>query len=252
MYSRSPRTQDISWFLDLYRQEKIDLDPPYQRKSVWSGRDRRFFIDTVLRNYPSPPIYLCKKIDDKGNITYDVVDGKQRLETIFLFFNNKISAGRDFGDDRVNGKRWKKINEEKQYREIFLNYEIIVEHVTIPDNASITINEVFDRLNRNSRKLTEQELRHAKYDGWFISFCEKMADNSFWEQVKIATKARTKRMRDVQFISELLMVSIDQKIHGFDQALIDKFYSAYDIQLKKGMKTSLLIHMHWKINFNLL
>ena len=37
------------------------------------------------------------------------------------------------------------------------------------------VNEVFERLNRNSRKLTRQELRHAKYDGWLISHVESQA-----------------------------------------------------------------------------
>jgi len=234
MYNRSPRTQDISWFLDLKRQGKIDLDPPYQRKSVWSSKDRRFFIDTILRNYPSPPIYLCKKIDEKSNIMYEVVDGKQRLETIFLFFDDKIAVAKDFGDVRVDGKKWRVINEDRQFREVFLNYEIIVEHVSIPENVTITINEVFDRLNRNSRKLTEQELRHAKYDGWFINFCEKISDDPFWTDAKVSTKARTKRMRDVQFISELLMVTIEKKVHGFDQNNIDKFYSDYDASADDG------------------
>jgi hypothetical protein len=27
-------TQDITWFLDLHRNKQLDLDPPYQRRSV--------------------------------------------------------------------------------------------------------------------------------------------------------------------------------------------------------------------------
>jgi hypothetical protein len=49
--------QDLSWFLDLYAQGKLNLNPPYQRKSVWMPKDKRFFLDTVLNNYPCPAIY---------------------------------------------------------------------------------------------------------------------------------------------------------------------------------------------------
>ncbi len=53
--TRTLTTQDITWFLDLKEKGQLDLDPPYQRRSVWSPRDKRFFIDTVLNNYPAPP-----------------------------------------------------------------------------------------------------------------------------------------------------------------------------------------------------
>jgi len=51
-FDRRPITQDISWFLDQHRMGQLDLDPPYQRRSVWSPKDRRFFLDTIFRGYP--------------------------------------------------------------------------------------------------------------------------------------------------------------------------------------------------------
>jgi len=62
---RQPTTQQITWFLDLDRNGQLDLNPPYQRKSVWSPKDRRFFLDTIFKNYPTPPNnYDCIFIDD--------------------------------------------------------------------------------------------------------------------------------------------------------------------------------------------
>ena len=51
---RRVTTQDISWFIDLDRNGQLDLDPPYQRRSMWSTRDRRFFLDTDLSGLPEP------------------------------------------------------------------------------------------------------------------------------------------------------------------------------------------------------
>lgn len=42
---RTLTTQDISWFLDIYDKGQLDLDPPYQRRSVWSPQDRRYFTE---------------------------------------------------------------------------------------------------------------------------------------------------------------------------------------------------------------
>ena len=77
--SRNLTTQDISWFLDLKEKGQLNLNPPYQRRSVWSPNDKRFFVDTIFNNYPAPPVFLHKTMDDNGRPTYHVVDGKTAL-----------------------------------------------------------------------------------------------------------------------------------------------------------------------------
>ena len=224
---RRASTQDISWFLDLYRVEQLDLNPSYQRRSVWSPSDRRYFLDTIFRGYPSPAIYLHKETTRDGKTVYAVVDGKQRLETIIRFADNKISIASDFGDSRLEGKRWKKISKEPDFARAFWDYVMPVEFISVGDEATL-LNEVFDRLNRNSRKLVEQELRHARYDGWFIDFVESESENPDWTDLGVVTTARARRMRDVQFLSELLIVLLKNDIGGFDQNEIDEFYANYE------------------------
>lgn len=62
----------------------MNLEPGFQRQSVWSTRDREKLIDSILRNYPLPAIFLYRNNKD-GEIIYEVIDGKQRLESIFMF-----------------------------------------------------------------------------------------------------------------------------------------------------------------------
>ncbi|QXE86376.1 DUF262 domain-containing protein [Geomonas nitrogeniifigens] len=224
--NRRVTTQDISWFLDLNRNDQLDLDPPYQRRSVWTPKDRRFFLDTVFRGYPSPSIFL-HKVSDGGNTIYRVVDGKQRLETILLFISNKLSIDKEFGDIRLSGKKWKDISKDQDLAKAFWDYVLPVEFINV-DVSSNFVNEVFDRLNRNSRKLVEQELRHAKYDGWFITFVEREAEELEWKELGVVTTSRAKRMKDVQFLSELLIVILKGDISGFDQNEIDDFSANYD------------------------
>lgn len=225
---RRPSTQDISWFLDLHRMGQLDLNPSYQRRSVWSPNDRRYFLDTIFRGYPSPAIYLHKETTQDGKTIYAVVDGKQRLETIINFANNKISVSSDFGDSRLDGKRWKAIAKEPDLARSFWDYVMPVEFISVGEGPTL-LNEVFDRLNRNSRKLVEQELRHARYDGWFIEFVETESENPDWSDIGVVTTARAKRMRDVQFLSELLIVLLKNEVGGFDQGEIDEFYASYEI-----------------------
>ncbi|MCP3244118.1 DUF262 domain-containing protein [Aeromonas hydrophila] len=218
-------TQDISWFLDLHRNKQLNLNPPYQRRSVWTRKDKLFFLDTVFKGYPCPAIFLHKEIDgNTGKTTYHVVDGKQRLETIISFAENKISMPKEYTDTDLSGKKFKDISPD--HKKAFWNFVIGVDQLDIIEET--IVDEVFDRLNRNSRKLEKQELRHAKYDGWFINFAEQESENNDWQKLGIVTTARSKRMKDVQFISELMISTIDNKCHGFSQDFLDNVYAMYD------------------------
>lgn len=222
--ARSPRPQDISWFLDLYEKNQLNLDPPYQRRSVWSPRDKRFFVDTILNNYPVPPVFLHKTLDDKGRATYHVVDGKQRIKTIIEFVNNKVPIPDDFPNITLRKKKWRDL--DKTQRDQFWNYEIVVE--MLPEVNESYVSNIFERINRNARGLKPQELRHAKYDGWFINVAENEAEKQEWKDFGVVTTGRAKRMADVQFISELMSLTIKKAIEGFDQDELDAIYADYE------------------------
>ena len=223
---RRPTTQDLTWLLDLDQNKQLDIDPPYQRRSVWTLKDRQFFLDTIFRDYPSPAIFLHKTIDEGGKSTYHVVDGKQRIQTILDFVNDQIKIAKNFGDIRLNGKRWIDLKGEQDLKQKLWNYQITVE--MIDDVEGSVINEVFDRLNRNARRLTPQELRHARFEGWLISEVEAESTRDEWSTLGIVTKARAKRMIDSQFISELMLVILEGQVLGFDQDSLDDLYGKYD------------------------
>src|SRR3954470_2975178 len=90
---RRQTTQSIAWFWDLYKRDLLELDPPYQRRSVWSQSYKDYFIDTILLEYPAPAVFLFEDIDEDGIAQYSVVDGKQRLSTVFAFLGNEFPVG---------------------------------------------------------------------------------------------------------------------------------------------------------------
>ncbi len=155
---------------------------------------------------------------------YAVVDGKQRLQTLFTFVEDEIALASNFGDARFDGKKWSQIDE----KQIFWNYVVPVEFLTFDPNDPQEVNQAFDRLNRNMRNLEPQELRHARWDGWLIRLIERESDLPFWRSIGISTTARVKRMREAQFISELLLVVIQGRQIGFDQQALDAAYARYN------------------------
>jgi hypothetical protein len=222
---RKATQQDLSWFLDLYAQGKLNLNPPYQRKSVWMPKDKRFFLDTVLNNYPCPAIYLQKETDARYKTIYNVIDGKQRLTTVIEFYDNKIRLPDNLGDETLNNKKWSEIKDDK-IKISFLNYSFSVEMLDCIDYTGWNI--VFDRLNRNAKTLSHQELRHARFDGWLINRAEQEAENPFWKEIKISSISKARRMKDVEFISILMLVILEGEIVGFPQSDLDILYARYN------------------------
>ena len=223
--ARNIAPQDITWFLDLNERGRLDLSPPYQRRSVWSPKDRKYFLDTVFNGYPCPPLFLYKSISDTGTATFHVVDGKQRLETIINYANSELSIPIDFIDANLAGKKFKQLTTEQ--KKVFWNYQFAVELLDVVNDA--TVKEIFGRYNRTSKNLDPQELRHAKYDGWFISFAEKEAEKVEWSRFGISTTSKARRMKDVQFISELMIeVLNDGLVVGFDQERIEDYHANYE------------------------
>ncbi|MCI0388063.1 MAG: DUF262 domain-containing protein [Acidobacteria bacterium] len=68
----------------MFKSGQINLEPGFQRNSVWTISDRRRLVQSILASYPVPCIFLYKR-NNRGRSVYDVIDGKQRLETIFMF-----------------------------------------------------------------------------------------------------------------------------------------------------------------------
>ena len=229
---RRPTTQDISWFLDQNRNKQLQLNPPYQRRSVWTLKDRRFFLDTIFKGYPCPAIFLHKHIAADGRAIYDVVDGKQRLETILMFADNRIAIDSQYSDTRLAGNKWQKLGDAE--RRTFWNYVLPVEQLDFGSDETPAVNDAFDRLNRNSRKLEPQELRHARFDGWFVTTVENECQEAQWRALGVVTNARAKRMKDAQFLSELFLVLIEKKQFGFDQQHLDEAYAIYDDPDEEG------------------
>lgn len=222
---RRPTQQDLSWFLDLGKQGKLNLNPPYQRKSVWTSKDKKFFLNTIFNNYPCPAIYLQKETDKNYNTTFNVVDGKQRLMTVIDFYDGKLRLSDDFGDNRLDNKKWSEI-EDDGFKKQFVNYSFTVETLDSIDYEGW--NTVFDRLNRNAKTLSNQELRHARFDGWLVNRAEQEAEDPLWKEIKISSTSKARRMKDVEFISILMLVILEDKIVGFPQSALDGLYEKYE------------------------
>lgn len=136
--------------VDLYsaiRSSRLTLSPYFQRNLVWRESHKRDFIDTILKGYPFPQIFLARGPINLNTLeaSQAVVDGQQRLNAIKDFIEEKLD---------INGKTFKQLSDE--VRESFLKYEVAV--IDFDLNADDPkLKEVFHRLNRTYYSLSAIE-----------------------------------------------------------------------------------------------
>ena len=70
-----------------YRKKQLVLEVEFQRNEVWEKKQKYELIESILMGLPLPIFYFKQQ----DNATYVVVDGKQRLSTLFDFLNNKFA-----------------------------------------------------------------------------------------------------------------------------------------------------------------
>lgn len=225
---RRQNFQTVSWFYDIYKRDLLNLDPPYQRRSVWNQSFKDFFIDTLLLNYPAPALFIYEEINQMGIAKYNVVDGKQRLSTIFDFIENRFPIAESASLNELRGKYFDEIDNDIKIK--FWNYSFLVEY--LPSSDESIINNIFDRINRNVARLTSQELRHAKYSGVFISTVEEITDiinERFYNSIpRIATQSR-KQMKDVELFAQILLM-IEEGPKGYNSDELDIAFNNRDIE----------------------
>ncbi|HAT50398.1 MAG: DUF262 domain-containing protein [Nitrospirae bacterium] len=223
----------VASFWEGFVLKKYNLNPKYQRKSVWDDEKQSFFIDSILKNFPIPPIFLHQRIDDKtGKTSFDVIDGKQRLTSIKRFIDGEIKISNEFGeepfsDPQLYGKYFGDLDSKEllPYKQKFWRYHIPVEYIDASDQN--IVEAIFDRLNRNGEPLKKQELRNAQYHSTeLLSTIEKLSEHPLFKSR--FTEQMCNRMENMEFISELLFVTLENGIFDAKQDVIDGFYKKYN------------------------
>lgn len=200
------------------------LTPKFQRRGVWTDGARSFFIDTLLRGMPVPPIFLrVRQSDDKKKIIREVVDGQQRLSSVLKFVNGEFKLTKST-DKEWGNKRFADLSPEGQAQ--IENFSFNCEIFSGVSDSEIL--EVFSRLNTYSVPLNNQELRNGRYFGFFKQSAYRLAYTyvEFWQKHKIFSDRAIARMQEVELTSELLIAQID----GLQdkKKSIDKFYLQFD------------------------
>lgn len=235
---RDSYQMSIGELLNLYRDGELDIHPEFQRVFRWNDFQKTKLIESIMLNIPIPPIFVSQ--NEKG--VWDVVDGVQRLSTIFQFVGllkneegKKIENLKLLPTDYLpsfDSVQWKTENEKESFtaeQRLFFKRSRIDVNIVKKESDPNTKYELFQRLNTGGSFLSDQEVRSClmimtNHD--YYNFIVKLSKNPDFNN----TVPITDRKIDEQYLLELILrllvpaVLDDNKINAYQEIsdLLDK------------------------------
>lgn len=211
---RDAYQMSIGELINIYKDGEMDIHPEFQRVFRWSEPQKTRLIESIMLNIPIPSIFVSQ--NDEG--VWDVIDGVQRLSTIFQFVGVFKDEDGNLMDPLIlqktdylpsfEGMMWnneadaeKSFTKDQQLAFKRARIDIIIVKKESDPNTKY---ELFQRLNTGGSKLSDQEVRNCLMimtNRDFYVFLDRLSKNTdFNECITI-----TDRKEDEQFKLELIL-----------------------------------------------
>lgn len=229
----------LSWWRS--RRNEIDMDPPYQRRGrLWSLADKAYLIDSILNGYDIPKFYIAdftwgRSPLNKKKLPYAIIDGKQRFEAIFDFYDGSVVLNDDFtylADRKLSlaGLGYKDlIDRYPQVAELFDQYNLMV--MSVVASSEDPIDELFVRLNR-SKPLTGAEIRNAMR-GPAPGIIRRISRHNFFQ---VCARFQMKRAQDQNAAAKLLVFEYENDLAETKKSRLDQFVYQASRQPKERLE----------------
>ena len=235
MFSFNDNRKTVNEIFTMFDEGKLIVDDTYQRRSVWSEKDKVRLIETILLQLVIPELFFWKADTDPetGVSTTHIVDGQQRIKAIYSFINNEFKLKPQYLLDgsikaEYSNKYFKDLDAET--RKAFWNYQLMI--IEIDSKATRDdIITMFNRLNLTDYSLNDQEKRNS-VSGEFAALARELSDNPLWDEKRLFTGPDVKRMKDVEFCASIVLLYRKGIIDQTDQSALNQAYEELQIGYK--------------------
>ena len=215
--------------LDLYRQrDLIDLDPPYQRLSVWDIEKQRRFVDSIINGIDTPKLYFHELTNPTVKFPryrFSVIDGKQRLLALWSFIGNGLRLPSDFSyfeSDRYQAANLtydQLLNKAPLLRARFDEFAIPV--VLVQANSDELIEQLFWRLNVQV-PLTAPEKRNV-LGGPLPLVIRRIGLSPFFTQ---SVRVKNNRFQHYDLAAKFLYICHSEAFVATKKGILDDFVTS--------------------------
>lgn len=178
--SSQPNDWNVASLCSKYDRGLIELQPHYQREYVWERKPElpSRLIESILLKIPIPPIYFMQSAD---STKIEVVDGQQRLTTLIRFVKNEFQLQKLQKLGSLNNLSFNQLS-QKQQEDI---RDATIRSIIIDSGTNHELRyEIFERLNRGTMPLNEQEIRNCAYRGAFCDLLSELESYEVWRKIK--------------------------------------------------------------------
>lgn len=152
---------------------KMFIIPEYQRNSIWTPADKSLFIESILLGLPIPFLFFCERDDG----TTEIVDGVQRITTLYSFINNDLVLSKLQKLSVLNGFRYSDLSDAMQKK--FKNRALRI--IVLDGDTSLSFRQdLFSRVNRSGQKISDAEFRRGTFPGALTNFIEKCSKDTLF------------------------------------------------------------------------
>lgn len=239
-----PADYTLSVLWQMFMNGNITI-PSFQRAFVWTQKQASALIESFLMGLPVPPVFFYIDTENKNL----VIDGQQRLMSIFYFFEGY------FGQENEKGKRQtfrlsglnKKSpyynlrfedlqSEDKRKLEMTVLRVINIRQLS-PSNNDSCMYHIFERLNTGGTPLTSQEIRNCVYRGTFLDTLKELNKNKNWRNI-LGKQTLDKHGTDVELLLRAfglcyMLSSYDKPMKTFLNKVSSKYKMISEGEVKK-------------------
>lgn len=183
-----------------YRKKQLILEVDFQRNKLWDYKQKCELIESILMGLPLPIFYFKQQ----NNSTYVVVDGKQRLSTLFDFFSNGFALKSLKILSFLNGRKFEDLTEEYAIYQSQLEDYQVYSHIILPPTPDKILFDIFDRVNRGGTQLNKQEIRNALYHGKGLDMITDVTKTVEFEKATRIEHKKDIRMKGSYLVTRFL------------------------------------------------
>lgn len=174
-YQEDNDNQDKSKFYNVL------FIPEYQRDFTWNEEKQSRFIESILLGLPIPLVFVAENKDS----AWEIVDGSQRIRTLYAFLNNKLMLKGLEKIKTLNGFQFKDLDVTRQGKFMDTPLRMIVLSEDADDEVK---RDMFERINRGSDLLKPIQMRRnipGEFTNFIFSITEKEAEKvkGNWKEI---------------------------------------------------------------------